>query len=807
MKKIFITSIIILLNLGLSISQNLSKETSEERAKSTLSALHKDAFVRTRELEKIDLQLLLTKDTVTLELFHDLTIVIQKVSDTEQSQGGSLWHGTLIEGEKGYVDLFLRNGMVSGSIYTLFGVFKLNGTLDGKLRVTELLRSEVDDEVHNHDEHDELHQEGEVHEPLEKETVFLGEENPRKMSRGTSLNPCVIDLMIVYPQVLEDNLGGPQATENEVLFRIAEANQVFVNSEVFIRFRLAHHQVANSVPVDSRSPADLRTDDVILALRDLYKADLVSFWNVGGAVGIAHSFSGGANNAYNVCSYNAVVSQYTFVHECGHNLGANHDRQQYYNLNPTSGSLNRAPHDKYGKSFINTRSIMSYSNCGDVAGATGGCSRIPYFTNPDIIVDGVAFGVAGTQQTYDPNGPANNARVLNENASVVEAFYDNSATIEYNLTVTNGSGSGTHFQGTSVNIVADYPLPGMIFDKWVGDISSITNVNNATTSITVNDNLTITATYKEGCLTTPDAPSVSNEKLCKPGNVTFTGTASGDGLLKWYSDEEGTNVLEEGNTFSVDVTETSSFYVKETSTAIVSKVGMEEKSDNGIYHPGGRHLIMDVTSAFTLKSAKVYAEKAGSITFELRNSNNELLLSKSIYVVVGESRVDLDFNIPVGDDLIIGTDEDALFLHRSKGSIAYPFVEEGIVSIKNSTNGTQYYYALYDWEIQTGSKSLCSSPATMVTVTIEECTGLSVHENENLILFPNPTSGIVNLELPEAFKLHTIEVTDIQGHTLLSYNNTYAEKIDLQSLKSGIYLVKVTGDKGSKVFKVELNQD
>ena len=80
-------------------------------------------------------------------------------------------------------------------------------------------------------------------------------------------------------------------------------------------------------------------------------------------------------------------------------------------------------------------------------------------------------------------------------ATSISATYKSAVT--YTLTVNSGTGSGNYTQGAVVNISANAPPSGMVFDKWTGS-TAIANVNNASTTITMPGAATsITAIYKE----------------------------------------------------------------------------------------------------------------------------------------------------------------------------------------------------------------------------------------------------------------------------------------------------------------------
>lgn len=66
----------------------------------------------------------------------------------------------------------------------------------------------------------------------------------------------------------------------------------------------------------------------------------------------------------------------------------------------------------------------------------------------------------------------------------------------YSLNVKNGSGDGNYAVGTIVSITAKVAETGWTFSHWIGDVSQITNVNAATTTVTMNNSdLEVQAVY------------------------------------------------------------------------------------------------------------------------------------------------------------------------------------------------------------------------------------------------------------------------------------------------------------------------
>ena len=82
--------------------------------------------------------------------------------------------------------------------------------------------------------------------------------------------------------------------------------------------------------------------------------------------------------------------------------------------------------------------------------------------------------------------------------STVVASYKAQVVTKYALTVTSGTGDGEYLPGAAVNISANAPAAGKMFDQWTGDTANITNINLLDTIIIMPSRSTaITATYKD----------------------------------------------------------------------------------------------------------------------------------------------------------------------------------------------------------------------------------------------------------------------------------------------------------------------
>lgn len=76
--------------------------------------------------------------------------------------------------------------------------------------------------------------------------------------------------------------------------------------------------------------------------------------------------------------------------------------------------------------------------------------------------------------------------------------------------------------------------------------------------------------------------------------------------------------------------------------------------------------------------------------------------------------------------------------------------------------------------------------------------------NNNFLMFPNPSNGILNIELTENSGLiAALEITDVLGKSVLSQkgSGSNTQTIDISTVQSGIYFVTITTDSNLKVIK------
>jgi len=230
------------------------------------------------------------------------------------------------------------------------------------------------------------------------------------------------------------------------------------------------------------------------------------------------------------------------------------------------------------------------------------------------------------------------------------------------------------------------------------------------------------------------------------GASSFTLTASGNGKIKWFDSPTSTFPIDTGTTFITPVYQSSTtIYVESQEDGPDIFGGKPNNSGGGGYfnNTNIHYLVFDCTQATFLKSVKVYAASAGNRTITLRTSSGSVLASKTVNIPSGESRVDLNFYIPVMNNLQLEGPANPN-LYRNNAGTNYPYIIGNSIKIKSSSatqNPTGYYYYFYDWQIE-GEK--CVSNRLPVNIYInyyKPVPSFTYYFNNLTVTFNNNTAN------------------------------------------------------------------
>lgn len=236
---------------------------------------------------------------------------------------------------------------------------------------------------------------------------------------GAESDTVTIDLMFLYTTDAKDwsenssEVTNIFASMNTALMLGQEALE---NSNIALKFRVVHtqevqnssftttNQILEALQANEYPNADLQ------ALREQYGADLICLFDeisdVGGLAYGFYSLGGDPTSAFNVNRIQQAHISTSLIHEIAHNLGNMHGRnQQDFAADATGGIFSYSTGYAFsGENDQAYATVMNYSILSDGSSA----SKIPYFSNPNVLYDGKATGSYET-----PNGPSDAAKTIN----------------------------------------------------------------------------------------------------------------------------------------------------------------------------------------------------------------------------------------------------------------------------------------------------------------------------------------------------------------------------------------------------------
>jgi hypothetical protein len=219
----------------------------------------------------------------------------------------------------------------------------------------------------------------------------------------------VIDVMIVWSQQAQNRYGSFANAQAQAVAAVASKNQSLANSLVgHVQHRLVAWGLAAYVEGSNNALSWLYANangltntlspgpnNWIRTTRLASGADLVSIFTNDGACGLGY-LNSVMQTAMSQSEAGCAVSNLTYAHETGHNEGMQHDPVAVCGQPTCNG-------DNYGHNTSAWRTAMSY----------GGQPRIRWFSNPDVLYNGVPTGILGSR---------NNARVIRDRALAVSNF-------------------------------------------------------------------------------------------------------------------------------------------------------------------------------------------------------------------------------------------------------------------------------------------------------------------------------------------------------------------------------------------------
>ena len=358
-------------------------------------------------------------DTVTFNLFDDVTFDAvfersERVSDTTSG-----WIGRLVGDKNGTVALVLVDGVLAANIRTTEdGTYQVRYLADDVYTV-----SRVEPSGFPPCAADSSHVPNAAQIPgtdRKSDGVLRAEEIPDRTGEDEpALAGLIIDVMVIYTDLARAAAGGTAAMNARVDLGVLQTNDAYYDSGVHQRINLVYKG-----EVDYEEPGHIYTalDDLTYKfdgvmnvahdLRGIYGADMVSLiiedtsycglaWTlIEAGIPVWYDY------AFSVVQVDCIAGpDWSFAHELGHNMACFHDRDNSDPEDPPPLYPYAYGYRFYGDSGQQWRTIMAY--------APG--TRIQVFSNPYAEHDGQPAG------EYEGNpGEAYNARTLNRTGTFIQ---------------------------------------------------------------------------------------------------------------------------------------------------------------------------------------------------------------------------------------------------------------------------------------------------------------------------------------------------------------------------------------------------
>ena len=430
---------------------------------------------------------------LALELFPDAR-VRARVRSAKTLPSGSRWLAGTLEGGGHFTLLRSAGGILRGEFHSARGVFTIRSQGAGRVLVEQRDVAKMRDLHHHHHDHGH-HHDAMPEQPPDKEPRQRPAARPKglpavspRAATDDEDDSQPVDILVVYTQRVEDYEGGPDEVIVTLENEIARMNQVLENSGLNSRrvrgiFEKVDYEQAEHIGWDSSNlrlteadndeDGDYSALDEVFPLIEKHQADLVHLFvrDALRACGAGGVYYGNvdywvrkyceSSDDVELCLYNRrrrewrdygrfgvtavkCISNYTFPHELGHNLGVFHDRGAY-NFGSREHFDRSGPFKNYAFGYQNFDFLETSGFCQATVMSAGyscrreevsrGSIRTPYFSNPDLFFprpparyDSSSFktdtpmGVPGDERTIDPDGPVNASRAIDEVWHLVAAL-------------------------------------------------------------------------------------------------------------------------------------------------------------------------------------------------------------------------------------------------------------------------------------------------------------------------------------------------------------------------------------------------
>ncbi len=295
---------------------------------------------------------------------------------------------------------------------------------------------------------------------------------------------------------------------------------------------------------------------------------------------------------------------------------------------------------------------------------------------------------------------------------------------------------------------------------------------------------------------------VVDQQIYQKGDEVVIPSTNGTNW-NWYFNEDSSVPFYRGNSLVVnDIDSDRTYFVEsETSASYESFNGGElAPSGSNMYSSDLVHgrMFFHVHKEVIMEECSVYTDKPGIRTFTIIDESGQLIVEKQLDLVEGFNKIEFNATLHPGNNYSIGTDVEmnrqnfdhpSPRLVRTTEQTNYPYFVDDLVTIVNSSIGPAFYLYFYDWKVRQ-TDFICKSDRVAIEINVDTSTSVDSEFTDGAVqLFPNPTSGQINISYPEEYQLQSIAVFNLMGQQVLK---TKAQStVSLDYLSSGHYIAEL----------------
>jgi subtilisin family serine protease len=342
----------------------------------------------------------------------------------------------------------------------------------------------------------------------------------------------------------------------------------------------------------------------------------------------------------------------------------------------------------------------------------------------------------------------------------------------------------------------DFESDGIIDDTTRSATRYFNQSGSYNTTLTVSnsfgsDSKTI---YNAFNITLSDAPSIQDMYTCEGDSVFFKTNLYSN--LNWYINENDFDEIYSGEELITEpIFNDTSFFVSELSDTSCYSTGLNFFPINGSTSSNYSYLLFDVYQKMTLKSVDVKATGNQDRIIVILDSSNQVIFEKTFNNFnTGINTLELNTTLFPGNNYKIGLSPNSpVNLFRANSGANFPYEIPGLISITKSVinpinTSTQQYYYFFNWQV---CDALCESKRTEVKIYTDDCE--NIQDLQDIVVFPNPNSGIFTVRVPKN-KSGTLKVVNMLGQTV--YENSFSAIVErvfvnIPSLSKGLYNLSV----------------